>query len=578
MLRSKSRPAAAQRSQPTTLTSTPQSLIDALATAAGDPGLVGTRPIDRLALRPRRLALRAGPQRGGHRRATRREVGRLFAAAAAAGVPLTFRSGGTSLVARPVTDGILVDTRTQLPRHRGARRRRPGPRRPGATVRQVNARLARHGRKLGPDPASEIACTHRRCRREQLQRHGLRHGGQHLPDAGVAGRSCCPAARSSTPARPTPTSGCGPPSRRCTRGWPGCATGCAATPSRCADHPAQFAMKNTMGYGLNSLLDHTRPVDILTHLVIGSEGTLAFIASAVFRTVPLLRHATTGLLVFEDLPGATGVAARAGLHRAGHHRTAGRDVAAGGPGRPGGGRDHPPDHRRQARGPAGRVPGRLGEALTERVAAAAGPVLRSIPVAGPAELTADPGARAALWHTRKGLYTTVNEARPSGTTALLEDIVVPVPQLLDTCEQLIELFAKHGYTDSVIFGHAKDGNIHFMLTERLGGGGDLRPVRRVHRGHGRAGAGHGGNLKAEHGTGRIMAPFVRRQYGDELYEVTRRDQAAVRPGRAAQPGRDRHRRRPAPTCGTSRSPRPSRRRWTAAWSAATANRSARAGT
>ena len=100
-------------------------------------------------------------------------------------------------------------------------------------------------------------------------------------------------------------------------------------------------------------------------------------------------------------------------------------------------------------------------------------MLASLPVAGPAELTADPRARARLWHTRKGLYATVAEARPSGTTALLEDIVVPVPALLDTCERLTGLFARHGYDDSVIFGHAKDGNIHFMLTERLGGGGPL---------------------------------------------------------------------------------------------------------
>ena len=106
-------------------------------------------------------------------------------------------------------------------------------------------------------------------------------------------------------------------------------------------------------------------------------------------------------------------------------------------------------------------------------------------MAGPAELTADPRARARLWHTRKGLYATVAEARPSGTTALLEDIVVPVPALLDTCEQLTELFARHGYDDSVIFGHAKDGNIHFMLTEQLGGGGPLDRFVGIHRGHGR---------------------------------------------------------------------------------------------
>ena len=40
-----------------------------------------------------------------------------------------------------------------------------------------------------------------------------------------------------------------------------------------------------------------------------------------------------------------------------------------------------------------------------------------------------------LWHTSKSLHATVAGARPSGTTALLEDTVVPLPALLDTCEK-----------------------------------------------------------------------------------------------------------------------------------------------
>ena len=67
----------------------------------------------------------------------------------------------------------------------------------------------------------------------------------------------------------------------------------------------QFAMKNTMGYGLNSLLDHDAPVEMLAHLMIGSEGTLGFVAEAVFRTVAVHDHAATGLLIFPGLADAT---------------------------------------------------------------------------------------------------------------------------------------------------------------------------------------------------------------------------------------------------------------------------------
>ena len=154
---------------------------------------------------------------------------------------------------------------------------------------------------------------------------------------------------------------------------------------------------------------------------------------------------------------------------------------------------------------------------------------------------ADRGPHASgrrLWHIRKGLYATVAGARPSGTTALLEDIVVPVPALLDTCESLTGLFDRHGYDDSVIFGHAKDGNIHFMLTEQFDDPAIARPLRSGSpRTWSTSCSAQGGSLKAEHGTGRMMAPFVRRQYGDELYEVMREIKRAVRPARHAQPGR-----------------------------------------
>ena len=137
-----------------------------------------------------------------------------------------------------------------------------------------------------------------------------------------------------------------------------------------------------------------------------------------------------------------------------------------------------------------------------------------------------------MWHTRKGLYATVAEARPSGTTALLEDIVVPVPALLETCEQLTGLFARHGYEDSVIFGHAKDGNIHFMLTEQLGGGGPLdRFLGFTEDMVGtRAGTGRFAQGRARHrpDDGALRAPAVRRRTlrGDAG------DQAAVRSPRA----------------------------------------------
>lgn len=295
-----------------------------------------------------------------------------------------------------------------------------------------------------------------------------------------------------------------------------------------------FALKNTMGYGVNAFLDVETPVDILTRLLIGSEGTLGFVAEATFRTVPLL-PATTALAVFPMLREATAALpalvgtglATIELIDATSLRLAQRAADA-----PAALAALPVDQH------AAFLIEFLGadaaEAERQRVAAA--DVLGALDLATPLRFTTDAGERAALWHIRKGLYTTVAEARPAGTTALLEDIVVPVPALLGTCAGLAELFEKHGYEDSVIFGHAKDGNIHFMLGERLGDPEGVRRYREFTDEMVELVLGFGGSLKAEHGTGRIMAPFVRRQYGDELYAVMREVKRLFDPRGVLGPG------------------------------------------
>lgn len=163
-------------------------------------------------------------------------------------------------------------------------------------------------------------------------------------------------------------------------------------------------------------------------------------------------------------------------------------------------------------------------------------LLASLPLASAAALTTDPVTRAQLWHIRKGLFTTVAEARPSGTNALLEDIAVPVERLGETCERLIELFDKHGYEESVIFGHAKDGNIHFLINERFDDAANLARYEAFTEEMVDLVLARGGTLKAEHGTGRIMAPFVTRQYGDELYDVMWQVKRLIDPEGLLNPG------------------------------------------
>jgi len=494
---------------------------------------VGTRATDRLAaahdashylLTPQAVAAPASAA----------EVAGLFATSHARGVPLTFRSGGTSLSGQAGTSGVLVDTRRNFRSivvlDNGARVRTG----PGATVRAVNTRLARHGRKLGPDPASEIACT---------------IGG--VVSNNSSGMSCGTHANtyrtleSAILVLPSGTvldTGRPDADDQLRTLEPALYDGLLLLRDRVRSNPQSvatirslYSIKNTMGYGLNSFVDHDRPVEILEHLVIGSEGTLAFVAEATFNTVPVLPYVATGLLLFPELSAATSALpalvaagfATIELLDATSLRVAQRD----------------PDATDQLR--ALRVVDHAAllveyqeetpDALAARLADAPA-VFGGLTLTEPAHLSSDARRRAQLWHLRKGLYTLVAGNRPSGTTALLEDIAVPVERLYETCRELTLMFDKYRYEDSVIFGHAKDGNIHFMLNERFDDPESMARYEAFTEAIVELVLGQGGTLKAEHGTGRMMAPFVRRQYGDELYAVMHEIKRLIDPSGLLNPG------------------------------------------
>jgi D-lactate dehydrogenase len=460
-------------------------------------------------------------------------VARVFDAVRTAGRTLTFRSGGTSLSGQGVSDDILVDTRSHfrsIAVEDDGATVRVGP---GATVRQVNTRLARYRRKLGPDPASEIACTiggviannssGMACGITENSYQTIESMVLVLPSGTILDTALPDADERLRAAEPELVSGLlGLRDRLRSSG-------------QVEFVRRQFSMKNTMGYGINALLDFDDPVRILEHLVIGSEGTLAFVAEARFRTVPVQPAIATGLLVFETLSDA--MAALPELVALGLATVELLDAAS----------------LRVAQGLSD-VPATIASidvvghaALLIEVHAEDAEVLHdrsssvlahlsTLPLAVGASLTTDARERAGLWHVRKGLYTAVAGARPSGTTALLEDVVVPVDRLLTTCEQLIALFARHGYEDSVIFGHAKDGNIHFLLNERFDDPESVARYRRFTDDMVELVLGQGGSLKAEHGTGRIMAPFVRRQYGDDLTDLMWDIKRLIDPAGILNPG------------------------------------------
>jgi D-lactate dehydrogenase len=459
------------------------------------------------------------------------EVAALFAYASDGGEPLTFRSGGTSLSGQASTGSILVDTRKffrTISIEADGLIARLGP---GATVRQVNARLIRHGRKLGPDPASEIACTiggvvannssGMACGIEQNTYRTLRSAIVVLPSGTVVDTS-------------QPDSVLQAAEPKLWAAMNSLRAEVLADPALAAEIVRQHGIKNTMGYGLNSLVDHETPTQILAHLIIGSEGTLGFVAEATFNTVPLLKNAATTLLVFDTLRAATDALvdiiatgpATVELMDAASLRAALIDPES---------RDALPtfdivDHCALLVEYQALDVGELVELSVDAEELFSRLPLTTVPV-----LSRDAKIRASLWHIRKGLYATVAGARPSGTTALLEDIAVPVAHLSETCAGLTRLFEIHGYGDAVIFGHAKDGNVHFLINEDFENEVNVARYRAFTEDMVDLVLGAGGTLKAEHGTGRIMAPFVERQYGPVLYRIMLDIKHAVDPAGILNP-------------------------------------------
>lgn len=441
---------------------------------------------------------------------------------------VTFRSGGTSLSGQGVTDAILIDTRRHF---RAIEVLEDGARvrvQPGVTVRAVNARLARFGRKLGPDPASEIACTiggviannssGMACGITDNAYRTLESATVVLANGTIINTADLDSEAQLRLAAPDLYQSLLDIQREIT-----------TRSDLVAEITRQYSIKNTMGYGLNSFVDFTSAIDIFLHLLIGSEGTLGFVSEAIFKTVPLLSHAATTLLIFRDLNSAT--AALPALIATSPTTIELMDSASLRAGKVDLGGVELQDHAALLVEYQSADNSELLQTITH-----AAHIHSGLGAVNETELTTSQYARKKLWEIRKGLYAAVAGARRSGTTALLEDISVPVQELASTCLELQSLFAKHGYDDAVIFGHAKDGNIHFLVNEDFKNPELVERYRAFTEEMVELVLSKGGSLKAEHGTGRMMAPFVERQYGEELYRLMVRIKSAFDPANVLNPG------------------------------------------
>ncbi|MEH6351038.1 FAD-binding and (Fe-S)-binding domain-containing protein [Pseudomonas sp. 3JA] len=432
-------------------------------------------------------------------------------------VPVTFRAAGTSLSGQAISDSVLIVLGDNW---NGREIRAQGTQirlQPGVIGAQANAWLAPFGRKIGPDPASINACkiggivannaSGMCCGTAQNTYHtlaGIRlvlADGTHLDtedDSSVA------AFRTSHGELLERLATLGRETR--------------ANTELAARIRHKYRLKNTTGLSLNALVDFDEPVDILSHLLVGSEGTLGFISAVTYNTVIDHPNKASALIVFPDVETCCNAVTVLKSQPVSAVELLDRRSLRSVQDKPG-----MPDFVQhlsinacalliESRAASSSL---LQEQLTRIMASLAG-----FPVEKQVDFTEDPRENARLWAIRKDTFPAVGAVRKTGTTVIIEDVTFPVEQLAIGVNRLIELFDKHHYDEAILFGHALEGNLHFVFTQGFNNPEEVARYQAFMDDVAQLVAVEfGGSLKAEHGTGRNMAPFVELEWGSDAYQL-----------------------------------------------------------
>ncbi|HLN56174.1 MAG TPA: FAD-binding and (Fe-S)-binding domain-containing protein [Bacteroidales bacterium] len=450
------------------------------------------------------------------------------------GIPVTFRAAGTSLSGQAVTDSVLVIAGEDWKGFSISPDAGEITLQPGITGGKANAFLTPFGKKIGPDPASVNAAM---------------IGGI---AANNASGMCCGTAQNSYKtvkgirvvfADGTILDTKDESSRRSFASNHGTLLeelGELRDQVRANAELAErirnkYKMKNTTGYSLNALVDFSDPFEIIEHLMIGSEGTLAFISEITYKTIDNDPFRASSLMIFPDIASACRVVAILKQSPVSAveliDRTGLRSVEN---------EDGMPDYLMT-----------LGEnacaLLVETTSGTKASLDNNIIIIRDlleghdtltgVSFTDIPDEYGRLWKIRKGLFPSVGAMRKTGTTVIIEDVAFPLEMLADATVELQVILKKHGYADAVIFGHALEGNLHFVFAQDFGTpeqvqrySGMMNDVALMVTGK------YDGSLKAEHGTGRNMAPFVELEWGKEAYALMQRIKAIFDPRNILNPG------------------------------------------
>lgn len=289
----------------------------------------------------------------------------------------------------------------------------------------------------------------------------------------------------------------------------------------------KYSIKNVTGLNILPFVLYEDPFDIIAHCMVGSEGTLAFIAEVTFNTEALMPFSASAMVYFDDM--AEACRAVVALRKAdcvqacemldkkslaSVNDTTGRNLTA---------------LLLQTDAPT--------EADLRTRTDSAMAVLNQFRLFKPAHFSTDPKEVAEWWQMRSGVFPAVGGTRPVGTTALIEDIAFHIEDLPAATVELAKLLEDCGYDDACIYGHCFEGNYHFIIAQGFDSQEEIDKYSNLMQKIEELVVGkYDGSLKAEHGTGRNMAPFVEAEWGPKAWSVMKRLKKAFDPGDLLNPG------------------------------------------
>lgn len=463
-----------------------------------------------------------------------KEIIAIIRAADQLNVPLTFRAAGTSLSGQSISDSVLVLVSHGWDKYQILNDAKQIRLQVGIRGIRANIFLAKYGRKIGPDPASTDSAmiggiisnnaSGMSCGTHENSYKTIADLRIILADGTLLDTGDEESVKSFRKSHKEMLEKLENISKRISSNQP------------LKDKIIKkYSIKNTTGYGLNSFVDFSDGIDIIKHIIVGSEGTLAFLSDVTLNTVVNPPHKATSLIIFPTIEIACEavqimrhepVSAVELLDRQSLKSV---ENATG----------VPPFIKTLPDGCCAllvETQTLTKEELNTNVEEITGSI-KHIQTTLPFLFTTDPKEQAAFWKIRQEALPTVAGLRETGTTAVIEDVCFPVDQLAKAVTDLREVLHRNHYDDAGIFGHALSGNLHFMFNQ------DFQTKSEVERFHKFMDEisdvvvnKYDGSMKAEHGTGRNIAPYVRKEWGDEAYAIMKEIKEIFDPKGIFNPG------------------------------------------